>query len=72
MEQRFDSKHYTGLKWSKFDTCLHLRPMNSAAIGYIILVFYVDDMSIAIKDRFEVDKLKAQLIELQLNLGWNI
>jgi hypothetical protein len=47
-----------GFKRSDYDSCVYLKIVNGSAI---YLLFYVDDMLIAAKEKSEIDKLKAQL-----------
>lgn len=54
-----------GLKQSvfdlRFDPNVYLRLVNNRVFGYIILVFYVDDILVVAKDRSEANKLNTQL-----------
>ena len=49
---------YHGFKRSDYDSYVYLKIVNGLAI---YLLFYVDDMLIAAKDKSEIAKLKAQL-----------
>ena len=57
--KRFDSFMLShGFKRSDYDSCVYLKIVKGSAI---YLLFYVDDMLIAAKDKSEIAKLKAQL-----------
>ena len=44
---------------SKYDSCVYHRKLNDGSFIYLFL--YIDDMLIAAKHMYEVDKLKSQL-----------
>ena len=57
--KKFDSFMLSdGFKRSDYDRCVYLKTINGSAI---YLLIYVDDMLIAVKDKSEIAKFKAQL-----------
>lgn len=50
-----------GFKRSSFDPCVYIKHVSYEIFGFVILVYYMNDMLIATKDRSEVDKLKSLL-----------
>ena len=48
-----------GYSRSKYDSCVYHQKLNDDSFVY--LLFYVDDMLIAVKKMCEIGKLKAQL-----------
>ena len=57
--KKFDSFMLSdGFKRSDYDRCVYLKTVNGSAI---YLLIYVDDMLIAVKDKSEIAKFKAQL-----------
>ena len=57
--KKFDSFMLSdGFKRSDYDRYVYLKTVNGSAI---YLLIYVDDMLIAVKDKSEIAKLKAQL-----------
>jgi hypothetical protein len=44
-----------------YDPCVYINRVGNNIFEYIILVFYVDDMLIVAKNKFDVDELKVSL-----------
>lgn len=44
---------------SKYDSCVYLHKLSSGSFIYLLL--YVDDMLIVVKDKFDIQNLKAHL-----------
>ncbi|KAL5740548.1 hypothetical protein ACOSQ2_029728 [Xanthoceras sorbifolium] len=58
--KRFDSFMVGhGYSRSQYDSCVYLRKLKDGSFVYLLL--YVDDMLIAAKDMFELNKLKSEL-----------
>ncbi|KAG8479138.1 hypothetical protein CXB51_029778 [Gossypium anomalum] len=60
--KRFDSfMTFHDFKRSSFDSCVYFKKNSDGSFVYLLL--YVDDMLIAVKDKGEIRKVKAQLSE---------
>ncbi|KAL5757330.1 hypothetical protein ACOSP7_019941 [Xanthoceras sorbifolium] len=58
--KRFDSFMIShGYSRSQYDSCVYFRKLKDGSFVYLLL--YVDDMLIAAKDMFELNKLKSEL-----------
>ena len=60
--KRFD-RFMKGQRYTrnKFDRCVYFRKLKEVAFIYLLL--YIDDMLIASKSKYEIKKLKTQLIQ---------